>query len=881
MNQWYRQTVTKAVMLIAGVLGGAAFVTALITAVMMAGTVNPAEILRIVDEPYEDSRDFTAAVEDMMFQALNKLQLEALFETDGAYNPDKIIDIMELSEKGEVSGENVSGIAYSLSDLEDWADYFSDENNDIYDENAVIVCQKTDGNYFYYYTDEFLDLFERGKLSAEFEDEFSTRNSFLEALAEGDLTSSGNAGNVRIYDETGTLIYTDCWNFGPSVREKYAPAGSASLLQVVNESPRLNGKLSLIYDKLTNTLAEISGSRQIYKSGWDYLEEGNTNFTYLYADQTVRKIVTNKTEYRSYENLEKSIEDLKADENHKYLIVYPQLRDLQSNMQVSSARIWDSVKSQETERQNSHIFAAAVDISYPVKDQFYESKISYYKNMPILKGAMIYIIAGEILFLLAIVWLGVTAGRRPGSDEIHLTVFDRWKTEPAFLFLAVVWAVVTMMVLSSSWFTGSWYELKNSMSYLNGDFQSASSGMYSVIVSGTLGLSDVAGLFLYCTFSFFCFFVGYISIIKRIKAKTVWKGSVLHSVVIFGGHVVQARAATGRAGVLAVIFLALHWIAIPSDSAWLQIFTLLADAAALWIVLKGALAKERIRKGIAEIASGNLEYRIKLNGLRGVDRDLAEKVNDIGNGLNRAVDEAMRNERLKTDLITNVSHDIKTPLTSIINYVDILKRSDIDDEKIRGYLDILESKAQRLKTLTEDVVEASKVSSGNITLEYMDVDLRELVKQTEGEMAEKFAARRLSVVLNMPEEPALIHVDGRRMWRVLENIFGNAAKYAMPGTRVYADLVLTEEKVRFSLKNISEQQLNISADELTERFIRGDISRSTEGSGLGLSIAKSLTAMQGGEFVLYLDGDLFKVDIGFPRIRHDETGGSVEEKKEL
>lgn len=211
--------------------------------------------------------------------------------------------------------------------------------------------------------------------------------------------------------------------------------------------------------------------------------------------------------------------------------------------------------------------------------------------------------------------------------------------------------------------------------------------------------------------------------------------------------------------------------------------------------------------------------------------------------------------------------EVVVPEVDAYVYVDILKRSDIADEKILGYLDILEVKAQRLKTLTEDVVEASKVSSGNITLEYMDIDFREMVQQTEGEMAEKFAARNLSVVLNLPEEAAVIHVDGRRMWRVLENIFGNAAKYAMPGTRVYADLSVSESEVKFSLKNVSEQQLNISADELTERFIRGDISRSTEGSGLGLSIAKSLTEMQGGVFELYLDGDLFKVDIRFPRIK--------------
>ena len=229
-------------------------------------------------------------------------------------------------------------------------------------------------------------------------------------------------------------------------------------------------------------------------------------------------------------------------------------------------------------------------------------------------------------------------------------------------------------------------------------------------------------------------------------------------------------------------------------------------------------------------------------------------LNDIGTGLQKAVEKSVKSERLKTDLITNVSHDIKTPLTSIINYVDILKRSNIEDPKIQGYLEILEAKAQRLKTLTEDVVEASKVSSGNINLQLMDVNLVEMMNQTTGEFAEKFEHKN---------EPAIIHVDGRRMWRVLENLYNNAAKYAMPGTRIYADLRTDKDEVIFSLKNVSEYPLNFSADELTERFIRGDISRSTEGSGLGLSIAKSLVQMQGGKLELYLDGDLFKATVRF------------------
>ena len=209
----------------------------------------------------------------------------------------------------------------------------------------------------------------------------------------------------------------------------------------------------------------------------------------------------------------------------------------------------------------------------------------------------------------------------------------------------------------------------------------------------------------------------------------------------------------------------------------------------------------------------------------------------------------------------------KTPLTSIINYIDLLKRENIEDEKIQGYLEVLESKAQRLKILTEDVVEASKVSSGNVTLECMNLNLVEMVQQTSGEFSEKFENKGLTEVMNLPEEPAVIWADGRRMWRILENVYNNVAKYAMEGTRVYSDLRQTEESVIFSLKNISEQPLNISADELTERFIRGDVSRSTEGSGLGLSIAKNLASLMGGKFELYLDGDLFRVTITFPRVK--------------
>ena len=279
------------------------------------------------------------------------------------------------------------------------------------------------------------------------------------------------------------------------------------------------------------------------------------------------------------------------------------------------------------------------------------------------------------------------------------------------------------------------------------------------------------------------------------------------------------------------------------------------------------LGKNKIKEGIKRIAGGDLNHKIASDKLVGDQKEIADAINCIGDGLDAAVEKSIKSERLKTDLITNVSHDIKTPLTSIINYVDLLKQENFEDPKIQRYIEVLEQKAQRLKTLTEDVVEASKVSSGNITLECMNINLVEMIQQTSGEFEEKFAARDLKEVLTLPEEEALIYVDGRRTWRILENIYNNAAKYAMPGSRIYGDLKIMPGAVVFSLKNVSEQPLNISADELTERFIRGDISRSTEGSGLGLSIAKTLTEMQKGTFELYLDGDLFKVTIAFPRVK--------------
>ena len=267
------------------------------------------------------------------------------------------------------------------------------------------------------------------------------------------------------------------------------------------------------------------------------------------------------------------------------------------------------------------------------------------------------------------------------------------------------------------------------------------------------------------------------------------------------------------------------------------------------------------------MAEGDTGYKIDTAGFSGKGGTVAETLNNLGDGLETALQEQVKSERLKADLITNVSHDIKTPLTSIINYVDLLKREQIPNEKVQRYLEILDQKSQRLKNLTEDLVEASKASSGNLKLDIQDIDLVELVQQTNGEFEEKFQLRHLELVSSLPDRSIFIAADGRRLWRVLENLYNNAFKYAMENSRVYVDLVQEGDRVAFIIKNVSASPLNISPDELTERFVRGDVARTTEGSGLGLSIAKDLTRLQNGVLEITIDGDLFKVQVSFPVIR--------------
>ena len=264
---------------------------------------------------------------------------------------------------------------------------------------------------------------------------------------------------------------------------------------------------------------------------------------------------------------------------------------------------------------------------------------------------------------------------------------------------------------------------------------------------------------------------------------------------------------------------------------------------------------------IETMGSGNMENIIECRNAE--LQELGKNINNIKQGMKKAVEESMKAERLKTDLITNVSHDLKTPLTSIINYTDLLKKEKIENENAKKYIDILEKKSKKLKILTEDLIEVSKISSGNETVALEKIDFKELVLQANGEFAEKFEEKNLDVISNLPQEAVIMDLDGKKMWRVLENLYQNVYKYSLENTRVYVDLAV-HDNIVFTIKNISKEKLNISPDELMERFIRGDSSRHTGGNGLGLSIAKDLSKLNGGTLKIEIDGDLFVSRLELP-----------------
>ena len=466
---------------------------------------------------------------------------------------------------------------------------------------------------------------------------------------------------------------------------------------------------------------------------------------------------------------------------------------------------------------------------------FWLDKLISARNWLIVIGA-----SSLVLTVALLVFLLSSAGHKEGEEEIHLTWFDRIPLD----LLLFIWICLGRITVA----------------------------MGDVVYSQTEAIV-FASMVVLCWVPLILVLL--MSFASRVKAGTVFKNNVLYWLLtkikkflrwLWHGlcYLVRSLPLYWKAGVFwaALSLLEMMFVLVSGSGETLTFWffeKLVLTAVLILIVIN----MRRLQEGAKRIAAGEVDYTIDLTHMIGDFKAHGEDLNCIRDGLQTAVDERVKSERMKAELITNVSHDIKTPLTSIVNYVDLLKKEELGSDTAREYVAVLERQAQRLKKLTEDVVEASKASTGSIPVNLERTDLNVLLSQAAGEFTDRFAEQKLELRFSASQEQTYVMADGRLLWRVFSNLMSNVGKYALEGTRVYLSIDVQRGRGVISLKNISRYPLNVSGEELMERFVRGDKSRTSEGSGLGLSIARSLTELQGGVFDITVDGDLFKVTISF------------------
>ena len=585
-------------------------------------------------------------------------------------------------------------------------------------------------------------------------------------------------------------------------------------------------------------LEKIQNGEILYESLYSNM---GASFRYLIIKDNLK--ITNIVQTGDTDTVEKLIQTIRQDNYHWSYVkgnVETNIVNLEKDKVIYDPQIEDIIEG-DYEVYFSYQPNTTEYTAFERNNAIYELIQKHYIGYEMLP---LYAFLSIILF----VYLTVSMGHSRKKEEIYCNFIDRIPLE-ILLFLsgmAVSFEALALYVM----------------------FIDISQIMYERITIPFISILSIIAM-IYITIM-----ITYSSMIRRIKAKIFWKNTIVYKCWVFLKRVIWGNITKFMGRLSANWRLSIYYFGFCIISVILFLLALdngfcvfLLLVWGIWVFMKitdRLKQLKKIRDMINHIYDGKTDFLLNEEEFKGNLRNVAKYLNDIAGGFSNAIEENLKSERMKTELITNVSHDLKTPLTSIINYVDLLKAENIESEKAKEYIEVLDSKSQRLKKLTEDLVEASKASSGNIKLTMEKLKVKELIHQVTGEFEDKFEARKLETILSYPEENVFILADSRYLYRVLENIYSNIAKYAKEDTRVYVDIVKNNKKVLIAIKNISKEQLNISADELMQRFVRGDSSRNTEGSGLGLSIAKSLTELQGGSFDIYLDGDLFKVVIEIP-----------------
>lgn len=636
--------------------------------------------------------------------------------------------------------------------------------------------------------------------------------------------------NLIIVSEYGQLDdknqYLETDNFGENYL--YSIISKARYVKKVKPEVYEYGDYTKIEDDSYNA--------SIYYNDYNYDNSSiNSYINYIIIDEKTENLYTNikssdyikeiqemknKKNFWNYEGgkITTNIDSINQD-NAKYIIAS------YSQNYLEGVKVYSSFDEEAYGYSNS----------YYIQNTVYEM----FKNN---QNSPVYLIPiTSVLLLAMIVYLVWAIGHEKGKDEIQLSGIDK---VPYEILITIIFFALGIFV---------------SLGVASVETIIPQKMLIPLIIISYLG-------------SYGSLAVGTATTIKRLKAKSFWRSFLMYKIYEWAKGKVKKifkvvsdkNSSKRKITIFYWGFIIVSGLIFLATASGVGVLLLLVFWVLVYILMLKYIEKvDKINQALKEIYEGNPNVHLEKEELTGVLKQMAEYINDIAGGFTNAIEQSLKSERLKTELITNVSHDIKTPLTSIINYVDLLKQEDIKDEKIKQYIDILNQKSLRLKKLIEDLVEASKVSSGNVKLNIEVIDLKELLAQTIGEFEDRFESKNLKIDIEIPNEEVKIKADNRYMYRVIENLFSNITKYSIDNSRVYISLTKQNGKIKLEIKNISKDKLNISPDELMQRFVRGDKSRYTEGSGLGLSIAKSLTEMQGGKFDINIDGDLFKVIIEY------------------
>ncbi|MCX7885162.1 MAG: HAMP domain-containing histidine kinase [Caloramator sp.] len=538
----------------------------------------------------------------------------------------------------------------------------------------------------------------------------------------------------------------------------------------------------------------------------------NKNFIYYIKDNKTGKIVTNIVESNPLEII-------------KLQPVY--MYDNQWNPYYYSTDLLDMIN-----QTNIKVYTA---VRFPLKsgDEFYDGYMKFENDKKLVFNYKIALYISLSILFLAFIYFLITAGKKGKDEDIKLLGIDKIPIEISTI-LTFIATFVSVMICR--------------------DFN----GVYSIalisFIDAIIGITYV------------------LSIIKLLKVKKMWEYSFIYKSMkalnnlFFNNNFKKANIALfAFYGIInGILFYSLCYFKDEFVIFTFFVFLIIAFNFAFFCYFsKFIVSIQNIIDTIEEISSGNIDYERKGEILPEF-KYVMDDILNIQSGFKNALNEAVKGERMKTELITNVSHDLKTPLTSIINYVDLLKKEGLDEKTKREYTNILNEKSQRLKQLIDDLIEFSKASSGNLNIDFSNINLHDLIVQSLGEFEEKIKKAELEVVVNCTDKNILVNSDGKYLWRIIENLLSNAVKYSMKNSRIYIDVLKDDAYGIFSIKNISAYSLNIPAEKLIERFVRGDVSRSSDGSGLGLSIANSLTEALKGIFNVEIDGDLFKVTVKIP-----------------